>query len=340
MKSSKKDLRFALVFIFLVPLFLILLSMPFKFAFFDEPIMGRILRGAVFDRTPLLVFGDSVLTHTGSCETPAPDIGAQLEATLNRRITLIAENAFTATDFAQYAELISTLGMQPKMAIIEVNLTTFSRTFFLENSVRRSRRKGYITLASGDFSAAAEIIRKDILASVKTRASTAATSDTPQNTDPGFPKIESRGETRIPLSLECLSEHQRLAEYEPTVANRFLKNYGHLIYPSNEVLESLVGLIKTLRSNGTDRILLIFSPVDYQRARELVGEQIMNSITHNISLIMSHTNYDGISYLDLTYSADHVDFIDRGCACGHLGRDARNYFTNKILQYLGEIGVM
>jgi hypothetical protein len=249
----------------------------------DRSSLPEGLEEAMRHRTPILLFGDSVLSHTGEHHEESTTIPRLLQARIaGIPLGVVTHRAFHAGVFLACGNYIVHQSFQPRLCIFEINMRSFS--------------PGWDLRPEWQFEEERLLLSHGILFRIVFRALAVFKafnlSPVKQNEFDHAPVFD--GERVIGHVGDYPGPSAR-----PTVGDLWVFDYMYALNKDHRKVRELVSLGVMLRRHGIEP-LFYFTPVDYQTGDRSLGPRFEKRLAENIALLEQELADAGCPTLDLS----------------------------------------
>lgn len=278
---------------------------------------------------PLLVFGDSVFLRVAEVDRSPQSLGENLHCHCHEAVCLISGSGYHSGVFEQFAAVLAKLSARPRIAVVPINLRSFSPTWDL-NPLYQFRSE--IELLSSFELNSQNYVLSDIVACPEGEG--------------GSVVLECDGHVSITLRdfLYLTNLHPELgsADWKSRLKTIFQYHYAYPLRPEHRKLQSLKRTIGLLRELGV-AVYSYVTPINYEAGREYVGESFCGAVEENISILrreilsgeslLPDENRDLMLRLDnFVFQFERDVFFTPHNATEHLRSDGREFIARRIIE--------
>ncbi|MEQ8247493.1 MAG: hypothetical protein RID42_07395 [Alphaproteobacteria bacterium] len=330
---TRKKWRYILIYLVAIPA----VAAPIMLVFFLLLFGGsQIVRDTLvkIGREPVGIayFGDSVLRAYSSCEANTDSIDTLLRERTSQSVVTIASAGYTVRQFSALARLFDKEGSAPRLAIVPLNLRSFSVIWFANPGWQFETEMQYARLVAGDWSGLPSFVFSSIAGEQLESGSFLDSPIEAGGTRYGTIAELSSRTSNVPLSLECTNETK---QHDDALHAKFTMNYLFDVKRDHPLLESLSSFLLELRSNGVLPLVYI-TPVNIVEAERVRGPTLAEAMRRNVAAIDTWLSKTGAPYLNLAFDLEPEMFADTGCACEHLKYAGRRYVSERLAEAINE----
>jgi hypothetical protein len=279
---------------------------------------------------PILVFGDSVFLRVANDDCSPQSLGSLLNTHYKEgEVFLVCGSGYHLGVFEQFCKVLATLRSQPRLAVVPINLRSFSPTWDL-NPLYQFHAE-IESLSSFD-------LQKPDYRMPVTR-----------------PTLESEGQL-IPLELECeekisLKDFLSIIRENPVVSSRewkerlrkiFQHHYMSPLFTEHRKLKNLKETLMILRNKGVS-IYCYLTPINYEAGAEFCGRDFAKIVNKNICTLKNEIKsifplaFTGekerlFRFDDFSFEFRRDVFFTSHNATEHLRIEGRNFIARKIVE--------
>ncbi len=253
---------------------------------------------------------DSVMGgHTD--DEPRTTIAEMLGRATGLDIQPISGAGYTAVLFREYAGLVARSANRPRLAIIAVNLRSFSDDWLFTPRWIYAATTAYLRLLAAPPSPAdlPDWLRQG---KADPDAFWRRRTDRPQaGHDALFARLNAGRDALLAAAPPGLSPE------DASRRTHFINNYMTQITPDHPMLAALAETARRLARAGVP-VLFYLTPIDVEGGRQLVGEALVANVAANSRFLAQALTGAGAACLDLSGLLPADRFVDREYACEHL----------------------
>lgn len=273
---------------------------------------------------------DSVMGGHGDAEA-RDTIAEMLDGLTGLDIYPVSGAGYTAVLFREYAGLVAKAKKKPRLAIISVNLRSFSDDWLFTPRWEYAATTAYLRLLAEPPSPAdlpSWIVsgQWDPAAYWQGRTQQSAPSYAAL-----FEELNAGREALLAAPPPGLSPE------ELDRRRHFIENYMTHVTPEHPMLGYLLDTAHRLERAGV-AVLFYLTPIDVEGGRQLVGEALPANVAANSHVIMDALARSGASCLDLTALLPEDRFVDREYACEHLDLAGRRRVAGALAGAVKSLG--
>lgn len=278
---------------------------------------------------PLLVFGDSVFLRVATDDQSPQSLGEILGARYQEDVFQVSGSGYHAGVFEQFSTVLATLPARPLIAIVPINLRSFSPTWDLNPLYQ--------------FHAEIELLSSFDLKQPDYRLfDTKPSSELEGRLVP----LELDGEKTITLGdfLDTIGESPAIGS---EMWNRRLKTIFHYhymcpMYPKHRKIKSLKQIIRLLIADGV-AVYCYVTPINYEAGIEYCGDGFLKAVEKNISIIrrevesvlsaaLTGNNALMFRFDDFAFRFARNEFFTLHNATEHLRFEGRDFIARQIAE--------
>ncbi|WP_428561344.1 MAG: hypothetical protein ACP59X_18730 [Solidesulfovibrio sp. DCME] len=254
-------------------------------------------------------------------------IAAMLGPAVGLDIYPVSGAGYAAVLYREYAGLAATAAKKPRLAIIGVNLRSFSDDWLFTPRWVYAATAAYLRLLAApptpaDLPGWLGRGKADPDAFWRQR------TDRPQaGHEALFARLNAGRDALLAAAPPGLS---------PDEAGRrthFINNYMTQITPDHPMLAALSETAQRLARAGVPTVFYL-TPIDVEGGRQLVGEALVANVAANSQCIAETLRGQGATCLDLSALLPTDRFVDREYACEHLDLAGRRRVAEALAQAL------
>ena len=283
----------------------------------------QLLRKAFEVHHPAIyVLGNSVIDHSSKCDADGRSIAQMLDAIVHQDVVDVSKGGM---QFAEFTDVVSVLAARQKVDALVVPLVpdmTDDAFWFRNEDI--FRHAGY-AVAAGHLPA---------------RLSDLASVNRPRNIDDEAQVYEGKRYGSVKVIQTRFMAKEKAASTCPEVdaADMGFFRYAYWrqasrVGPSHRFAAEL----RKLNQIAVDHhwpVIYILMPLNMDGYAHVNDPQVMQKILTTRSWMASQLRNLNADVIDLTESAAQLDFVDRWCACGHMGENGRALVAKAIANRL------
>jgi hypothetical protein len=256
-------------------------------------------------------------------------IAEMLEKLSGMNIYPVSGAGYTAVLFRDYAGLVAKARQRPHLAIISVNLRSFSDDWLFTPRWEYAATAAYLRLLADEASLGDMLHwvwsgQQDPAAFWLDRARLTATPYGEL-----FQRLNGRRDALLAEAAPGLSPE------DLSRRTHFINNYMTQISPDHPMLGYLSDTAHRLTQAGVD-VLFYLTPIDIQGGAQLVGKEFAATVADNSHIIVQTLRAAGAACLDLTTLLPQDRFVDREYACEHLDLEGRRRVAEALAAAIGQ----
>lgn len=277
----------------------------------------------------LLAFGDSVYLRAATDDQAPQPLAEILGAYYKNSMCLVSGSGYHLGMFEKFSEVLATLRTRPRIAILPINLRSFSPTWDL-NPLYQFYSEIEL-LSSFDFKRP-DYRLHDTKPSLESEGR--------------LVPLELDGEETITLGdfLDILGESPAIDSeaWKDRLKTIFQYHYMYSMYSEHRKLKSLKQIIRLLNEHGV-AVYCYITPINYEAGIEYCGDIFINVVKKNISIIQREVKYtlSAVSTDNDTFMFRFDDFAFRFTrnvfftlhnATEHLRFEGRDFIAQQIVE--------
>lgn len=277
----------------------------------------------------LLVFGDSVFLRVATDDHSQKSLGQILGDYYRDRVFIVSGSGYHSGVFEQFCAVLATLPSRPRIAVVPINLRSFSPTWDL-NPLYQFRPEIDL-LSSFDWTRPAYRLNN-----------TNKCSEVESLLIP----LEMDGNKSITLGdfLDIIGKTPVVGsgEWKARLETIFRHHYTYPVYSDHRKLNSFKQTIRLLRDAGV-AVYCYITPLNYEAGAEYCGDTFIASIRNNIykirqeiesGLVYSSSNNDipMLRFDDFAFQLSRNEFFTRHNATEHLRFEGREFIARRIIE--------
>ena len=279
---------------------------------------------------PLLVFADSVFLRVADDDQSSQSLGNILEDHYQNKVFLISGSGYHSSMFERFSEVLSTLPARPRMAVVPINLRSFSPTWDL-NPLYQFHSEIELLSSFGFKQSGYKLQVKNSSSEMEDHLMTSMKLD---------------GEKIITLGkfLDIIRESPAFGS--DTWKRRLMTIFQyHYMYPVNSEhrkIKSLKQIIRQLNGDGV-AVYCYITPINYEAGSEYCGEIFLEAVKKNLTLIRQEVESELSAALvgndalmfrfdDFAFRFTRNIFFTSHNATEHLRFAGRNFIAQRIVE--------
>lgn len=294
----------------------------------------RVLKGFVEaysggSTPPLLVFGDSVFLRVATDDQSPQSLGEIIGTRYQGGVFQVLGSGYHPGVFEQFSAVLATLPARPRLAVLPINLRSFSPIWDLNPLYRFRSEIGL--LSAFDVNKPEYGLRDaDICSELEIRSA---------------PLLSAHGGiATLGDFLDITGQVQTIGseEWKRRLETIFRYHYTPPVSFTHRKIQNLKHAIKLLNGLGV-AVYCYITPLNYEAGMEYCGESFIKAVEKNVSIIQkeikpdmsaSHTDKDALMFRldDFKFQFARNVFFTRHNATEHLRFEGRNFLAQRIIE--------
>lgn len=277
---------------------------------------------------PLLVFGDSVFLRVATDDQSHQSLGGILGAYFQDGVFQVSGSGYHSGVFEQFSAVLATLSARPRIAIVPINLRSFSPTWDL-NPLYQFHPE--IELLS-----TFDMKRSDFMLH-----DTKPSSELEVRID----HFKFDGEKAITLDdfHDIIGENPEIGseEWNVRLKSIFRHHYMYPVHSWHRKIKNLKQIIRLLNEGGV-AVYCYITPINYEAGMEYCGDIFIKSVEKNISIIRQEiesvfpavpANHNALMFRldDFSFRFAKTVFFTSHNATEHLRYEGRDFIARRII---------
>ncbi len=279
---------------------------------------------------PLLVFGDSVSLRVATDDPSPQSLGEILGAHYQDGVFLVSGSGYHLGVFEQFSAVLATLPARPRIAIVPINLRSFSPTWDLNPLYQ--------------FHSEIELLSSFDLKRPDYRLYDMKPSSEMEGR---LVSLELDGEKIITLGdfLDIIGESPAIGSevWNGRLKKIFQYHYMCPVHSGHRKIKSLKQIIRVLNGDGV-AVYCYITPINYEAGIEYCGDMFIKAVEKNISIIRrevesvlpaafgSNNNASMFRFDDFAFRFARNVFFTLHNATEHLRFEGRDFIARRIVE--------
>lgn len=277
---------------------------------------------------PLLVFGDSVFLRVATDDQSPPSLGEILANYFQDGVFQVSGSGYHSGLFEQFCAVLATLSAQPRIAVVPINLRSFSPTWDL-NPLYQFH---------------SEI---ELLSTFDMKRSNFMLQDTkpPSELEVHIDHFKLEGEKAITLGdfHDIIGENPEIGseKWNVRLKSIFRHHYMHPVHSGHRKIKNLKQIIRLLNDGGV-AVYCYITPINHEAGMEYCGDIFIKSVEKNISIIRQElesvfsampANHNALMFRldDFSFQFPKTAFFTSHNATEHLRYEGRDFIARRII---------
>lgn len=268
------------------------------------------------EKSEVFLFGSSVNTYSDSLDIDKRWISKMLDSLQEKyAIKAISNGGYHLEVFYAYLNYIKKSEDRPKLAIIEINLRSFSLLWETPPDQFKTQKD---ILVNNPFL----IIWNHLLGKEADFLSS-------------FEKYMEKDVYKGDLIIGKVKDFY----YNPLIVtdldkkNKFIFHYLYNLNSTHPKIKALNEIIEICRDSKI-KVLFFITPVDYQSGEKYLPQEFKNIVGRNSAVIKGVLSEACVPYLDLSLSLDSTQFSYKHFSNEHLKQTGRFHIANEISKWM------
>ncbi len=282
--------------------------------------------------TEIILFGDSVATHTRGIDNDNRDLGKFLqdEITNSYKVGLLSHGAYHSQIYEVYTDYICNAENPPKYIIVPINLRSFSLAWDKRPSYRFSNETAILKSRTKFTPFTAFNVRLTNLFGKKGSEQTKAEEEFKKT--PIMYKDQQIGTVG---DFEISEEETKSDPSDEREKEILISQYLYNLPENHAKLVSLKKIAQNSKECGIKAVFYI-TPIDYEEGGKFIGEEFVTIVNNNIDTIEQSLEEYNIPLLNLAFDLPHQHFSVKYVPNEHVFSSGKKYIAQKVAQIINE----
>ncbi len=273
----------------------------------------------------VIYFGDSVSIFVAKSDTDKLTLPQHIQQEIPRFIiTTIIHGAYNLNDYANYSKLVSKSSVPPKIAVVSVNMRSFSPAWYKNPPYIFLKEHLFLTFDPFPVDAIYKPLYQLHVLDLLQKYNFINFSNSP---------IYNGGNFVGRLSSFLKDDYGK--SQEEKMKNKIMVNYMYSLSDEHELIKSMQFLAQRLNKKGI-KVIFYITPIDYQNAEKYWGNDFKDILEKNIQVIKKVAEANSADYLDLSRSLDTNSFgwKEETYVSEHLNEKGRKLVSHAISTFI------
>lgn len=322
----KKDAKKIAANLFLLAIFMLSIQIVI-FYFFQIGVPPEILdlKKNQNSKTDIIYFGDSVSTFVAKSDTDKLTIPQHIQQEIPRfAVTLIIHGAYDLNNYADFSKLLSKSNTPPKIAVVPVNMRSFSPVWYKNPLYLFLKEHLFLTYDPFPVDAIYKPLYQLHVLDLLQKYNTVIFNNSPIYNGSNFVG-----------HLQSFLKDDYGRSQEEKMKNKIMVNYMYQLSDRHELVKSMQLLAERLNKKGI-KVIFYITPIDYQNAQKYWGNDFNKILEQNVQVIKKVAEANGADYLDLSRSLDESAFgwKEELYVTEHLNEKGRKFVSHAISTFI------
>ncbi len=322
----KKDAKKVINNLFLLVIFILSIQIVIFYIFqIGVPPELLDMKKNLNSHTDVVYFGDSVSMFVAKSDTDKLTLPQHIQLEIPRFIiTTIIHGAYDLNDYANYSKLISKSNLPPKIAVVSVNMRSFSPVWYKNPPYIFLKEYLFLTFDPFPVDAIYKPLYQLHVLDLLQKYNTIIFNNSPIYNGSNF----------VGRLYSFLKDDYGKSQ-EEKMKNKIMVNYMYKLSDEHELIKSMQLLVQRLNKKGI-KVIFYITPIDYQNAEKYWGNDFKDILEKNIQVIKKVAEANSADYLDLSRSLDSSSFgwKEELYINEHLNEKGRKFVSHAISTFV------